>query len=64
MCVRNYNSNPKNKDTITVDYMVIGGKQLLTGENKNSINSDEIKNLRDSLSTSEITNLMGWRRAA
>lgn len=25
VCVRNYNSNAKSKDTITVDYMVIGG---------------------------------------
>jgi len=43
VCVRNYNSNPKNKDTITVDYTVIGGKQLLTEGNKTkSINIVEV----------------------
>ena len=27
VCVKNYNSDVNNKDVITVDYMVIGGRQ-------------------------------------
>ena len=30
MCVRNYNSDANNKDVITVDYMVTGGRQSET----------------------------------
>ncbi|KAL9961983.1 hypothetical protein ACROYT_G031033 [Oculina patagonica] len=31
VCVRNYNSNPKSEDIITVDYMTIGGFQFQRG---------------------------------
>ena len=27
MCVRNYNSDTNNKDVITVDYVITGGRQ-------------------------------------
>ena len=30
MCVKNYNSDANNKDVITVDYMVTGGRQSET----------------------------------
>ena len=30
MCLKNYNSDANNKDVITVDYMVTGGRQSET----------------------------------
>ena len=30
VCVKNYNSDANNKDVITVDYMITGGRQLET----------------------------------
>ena len=30
MCVKNYNSDANNKDVITVDYMITGGRQSAT----------------------------------
>ena len=30
VCVKNYNSDANNKDVITVDYMITGGRQLKT----------------------------------
>lgn len=47
VCVRNYNSDSENGDTIAVDYLVIGGERLHSEENK--------KKLGDSLSPMEFT---------
>lgn len=30
VCVKNYNTDANNKDVITVDYMITGGRQLIT----------------------------------
>ena len=36
ICVRTYNSNGNNKDAITVDYLVIGGKGIKNSYHKNA----------------------------
>ena len=47
MCMKNYNSDANNKDVITVDYMVTGGRQsetfhLRTVKNELSFENDSL----------------------
>ena len=51
MCVRNYNSGANNKDVITVDYVITGGRQSgsICVQEKTSIENETLLNKRNSM---------------